>query len=363
MGLPVRITYRQDVDYFIEAQTQSPLVTRPLIPEKVQKRFFLLLILGIVLAVCAQEAIKTRKLGVPVLAGIFVLLIMAFWIWLFKKIGLDKTTPASAYRWNAGQIPRLEKTLRKKIGQEEVCVSWEFDDAGMRFTPVKPKSANYDWAKIRRVVETPCGLLVFIGRITHFWFPKAAFGSRQDYDDMCQIISRQVKDFKRFDAAAWAFIALGSNLGDSRRTVQAAIDRLGGFSRTPMFVSSLWQTTPVDCPPGSPVFVNAAVGLLPQDGETPESLLEKLQQLEKESGRQPKKLLNEARPLDLDLIAFGNEQRSSTQLTLPHPRAHERRFVLQPLSEIAPELILPGQRKTVSELLAALPPDEGIRRI
>src|SRR6266516_3245272 len=110
MGFPVHITFRQDVDYFIEAQTQSPLVTRPLIPERVQKRFFLLLILGIVLAVCIQEAIKTQKLGVPILAGIAVLLIMAFWFWVFKKIGLDKTTPASAYRWDEKQRLRLEKT-------------------------------------------------------------------------------------------------------------------------------------------------------------------------------------------------------------------------------------------------------------
>jgi 2-amino-4-hydroxy-6-hydroxymethyldihydropteridine diphosphokinase len=92
-------------------------------------------------------------------------------------------------------------------------------------------------------------------------------------------------------------------------------------------------------------------------------LLEKLQILEKEFGRHPKKVLNEARPLDLDLIAFGYVRWSSAQLTLPHPRARERRFVLQPLSEIAPEFVLPGQSKSVSELLAALPPDVHIRRV
>jgi 2-amino-4-hydroxy-6-hydroxymethyldihydropteridine diphosphokinase len=158
-----------------------------------------------------------------------------------------------------------------------------------------------------------------------------------------------------------AILALGSNLGRSAQILEDAIVRLQAFSDQPVMKSSLWQTTPVDCPPGSPTFINAVVALLPKEGETPESLLEKLQQLEKEFGRQPKKLLNEARPLDLDLIAFGNERRSSAQLTLPHPRAHERRFVLQPLSEIAPELIIPGQVKTVSELLAALPPDNAIR--
>jgi 2-amino-4-hydroxy-6-hydroxymethyldihydropteridine diphosphokinase len=160
-----------------------------------------------------------------------------------------------------------------------------------------------------------------------------------------------------------AIVAIGSNLGDSRKTVQAAIDRLAELSRTPPFVSSLWRTTPVDCPPGSPSFINAAVALAFQEGETPESLLAKLQQLETEFGRRPKKVLNEARPLDLDLITFGCERRSSDKLTLPHPRAYERRFVLQPLSEIAPELILPGQEKTVAQLMAMLPPDASMRRL
>jgi 2-amino-4-hydroxy-6-hydroxymethyldihydropteridine diphosphokinase len=86
-------------------------------------------------------------------------------------------------------------------------------------------------------------------------------------------------------------------------------------------------------------------------------LLAKLQSLEKEFGRQPKKVLNEPRPLDLDLIAFGAEVRTTPMLTLPHPRAQLRRFVLQPLVEIAPGLILPGQTRTVAELLRTLDGD------
>ena len=154
----------------------------------------------------------------------------------------------------------------------------------------------------------------------------------------------------------WAFVALGSNLGDSRQNVLRAIARLQELSEHPVLKSSLWQTVPLDCPPGSPSFVNAVVGLIPRTGETPESLLAKLQELEQEFGRKPKKVLNEPRPLDLDLIAFGCETRATPELTLPHPRVHERRFVLQPLSEFAPDLILPGQKKTVLQLLGELPP-------
>ena len=73
--------------------------------------------------------------------------------------------------------------------------------------------------------------------------------------------------------------------------------------------------------------------------------------------------MNEPRPMDLDLIAFGDEQRQGAQLTLPHPRFQERRFVLGPLAEIAPVAILPGQSVTVAELLARLETDETLKRL
>ena len=76
--------------------------------------------------------------------------------------------------------------------------------------------------------------------------------------------------------------------------------------------------------------------------------------LETDFGRRPKQVLNEPRRLDLDLIMYGDEISARPELVLPHPRAHERRFVLQPLNEIAPNLILPGQRRTVAQLLAAM---------
>ena len=141
------------------------------------------------------------------------------------------------------------------------------------------------------------------------------------------------------------------------------MDRLQHLSDEDIIGSSFWQTTPVDCPPGSPPFLNAVVRFIPRPDETPETLLAKLQALEKEFGRAPKKVLNEPRPLDLDIIAFGNETRHTTGLILPHPRAVERRFVLQPLAELAPDLILPGQVKSVVELLVALRTTEVLARL
>ncbi len=158
-------------------------------------------------------------------------------------------------------------------------------------------------------------------------------------------------------------IALGSNVGDSQSILLQAMERLEGLSSQPLMKSSLWQTTPVNCPPGSPMFLNAVVALVPPATETPESLLAKMLQIEKDFGRKSTSIPNEPRRLDLDLITFGRTTCASKELTLPHPRAQERRFVLQPLSEIAPELVLPGQRKTVAELLAALNTVEKLVRL
>jgi 2-amino-4-hydroxy-6-hydroxymethyldihydropteridine diphosphokinase len=160
-----------------------------------------------------------------------------------------------------------------------------------------------------------------------------------------------------------AFIALGANLGPKRRNLLRAMARLQELSDEWLLRSSIWKSEPVDCPPGSPNFVNAVVGLIPRGDEIPESLLRKLQNLEKEFGRTQKKILNESRSLDLDLIAFGNEVRATSELTLPHPRAHLRQFVLQPLAEIAPDLILPGQGRPVSELLKQLTSAEIVRKL
>jgi 2-amino-4-hydroxy-6-hydroxymethyldihydropteridine diphosphokinase len=166
---------------------------------------------------------------------------------------------------------------------------------------------------------------------------------------------------KTWSETAW--VAFGSNLGDSGRIFAGCLESLRELSDQPLLKSSLWQTSPVDCPPGSPLFVNSVAGLVSRAGETPETLLAKLQQLEKEFGRQPRKMLNEPRPLDLDLIAFGQEVRATPQLTLPHPRAHLRKFVLQPLAEIAPDLVLPGQTQTVLHLLNGLTSGEVIRKL
>ena len=159
------------------------------------------------------------------------------------------------------------------------------------------------------------------------------------------------------------YIALGSNLGDSMVNIKRAFAKLQELSDITIQKSSFWRSTPVDCPPGSPDFINAAVIIEPLPEETPESLLVKLQDLEDQFGRQTKVTVNEPRPLDLDIIAYEEKARKTPQLTLPHPRWHQRRFVLEPLNEIAPDAILPGQSQTVFQLLLELNTTEVLTRL
>jgi 2-amino-4-hydroxy-6-hydroxymethyldihydropteridine diphosphokinase len=156
-------------------------------------------------------------------------------------------------------------------------------------------------------------------------------------------------------------VAFGSNLGDSASLIRWAMDRLEDRSSMLLQRSSLWTSTPVDCPPGSPTFTNAVAILVPKDGETPESLLAFLQSVEVEAGRRPKVVHNESRPLDLDLIAWDGETRDTPQLVLPHPRAQVRRFVLQPLAELDSGYRFPGEGASITEALQRLPPDALLR--
>ena len=158
-----------------------------------------------------------------------------------------------------------------------------------------------------------------------------------------------------------AVVAFGSNLGDSASLIRWAMDRLESRSKGPLLRSSLWSSTPVDCPPGSPIFTNAVAILTPSQGDSPEAWLAFLQNVEKEAGRRPKLVHNESRPLDLDLIVWGNQTRNTRELILPHPRAQERRFVLQPLAELVPGYCFPGQSLSITDLLHRLPPDDQLR--
>jgi 2-amino-4-hydroxy-6-hydroxymethyldihydropteridine diphosphokinase len=163
------------------------------------------------------------------------------------------------------------------------------------------------------------------------------------------------------DHSRIAVVALGSNLGDSTALIERAISILENLSEQPVLRSSLHESKPVDCPPGSPDFLNAIVAITPSSSETPESLLVKLQEIEGELGRRPKKLVNEPRPIDLDMVAFGSQIRNTEFLMLPHPRAHLRTFVLAPLAEILPDFFAPGWSGTVSELLARKPGAEAAK--
>jgi len=152
-------------------------------------------------------------------------------------------------------------------------------------------------------------------------------------------------------------LALGSNLGDRLANLQAAVDALGaGSGLDELAVSPVYQTAPVGGPP-QPDYLNAV--LVAATSLPPRAVLARGRAAEAALGRVRGPRWG-PRTLDVDVIVYGNEIRCDPELTLPHPRAHERAFVLAPWHDVDPGAAIPG-RGPVADLLAALPAD-GVRR-
>src|SRR5215470_11625772 len=158
-------------------------------------------------------------------------------------------------------------------------------------------------------------------------------------------------------------IALGSNMGDRLANLREAYQRvsflneIGGLVRS----SSIYETSPVDCEPETAEYLNAVMEIS-FDGP-PVALLNHLQQIEAEMGRPSKRPRNSPRIIDLDILYVGNLVLHSAEIIIPHPRLAKRRFVLAPLAEIAPDLVLPGHSRSISTLLGKLNDEEEVRRL
>lgn len=155
-----------------------------------------------------------------------------------------------------------------------------------------------------------------------------------------------------------AYLSLGSNMGDRAANLQSAIERLGQLGKVAA-VSSLYETEPVEFT-NQPWFLNCAVAL--DTEERLDHLLSALLAIEQAMGRhriQPKG----PRKIDIDILLFDETCVNTATLTIPHPAMHERRFVLEPLAEIAPEARHPVLNKTVRELRDSLPAGQSVRRL
>ena len=146
-------------------------------------------------------------------------------------------------------------------------------------------------------------------------------------------------------------VGLGSNIGDRLKNLSLARKAIFDLAnvKPPVLSSAVYETEPVGCEPNADKFLNAVVEFEYEGNLT--RLLEQFIQIEEILGRKRDHRRNLSRTIDLDLLYCGDQQINDERLQLPHPRLHLREFVLRPLADIRPDLILPGQKKTIQELL------------
>jgi len=154
------------------------------------------------------------------------------------------------------------------------------------------------------------------------------------------------------------YLSLGSNIGDREAHLREAIRRLESTGKL-RSLSSIYETEPVEFT-DQPQFLNCAVAL--ETSSTPEQLMLQLLTVEKAMGRQRIQKKG-PRTIDLDILLFEDEVIATPVLTIPHPAMQYRRFVLEPLAEVAPDAMHPVLRKTVRELLEELPSGQSVRRM
>ena len=161
-------------------------------------------------------------------------------------------------------------------------------------------------------------------------------------------------------------IALGSNQGDrlaTLREARARIARLVPGNQQPAaacLCAPVFETEPLDCSPGSGPFLNTVIEISCPPPFSPTRLLLRLQSIENALGRPTRHPRNAPRPIDLDILYAGRFRSELPKLTLPHPRLAQRRFVLEPLAGIRPDLVLPGETRSVAEMLRAFSPEQKV---
>jgi len=185
------------------------------------------------------------------------------------------------------------------------------------------------------------------------------YGSRQfrSHEAALNMAESDVRGTANAPASAIAYVGLGANLGNRRRTIDSAIDALATLpASTVLRTSGLYRSKSIGAE--GPDYLNAVVEM--RTALAPLALLQELQAIEAAHGRE-RSVPNAPRTLDLDLLLFGDLELALTTLAVPHPRLHERAFVLHPLAELAPDLVVP-RRGRVTDLLPTVA-DQRIDRL
>lgn len=201
----------------------------------------------------------------------------------------------------------------------------------------------------------------FDGNVTR-WILESDQGTRTSSSDVQFLESLTIGFFRVLrdptPMPELAYLSLGSNLGDRAAHLRRAIERLGEAGQVTA-ISSFYETEPVEFR-AQPWFLNCVIALATE--KSPRELLQIALAIEESMGRQRSREKG-PRTVDIDILLFGDRVLDETGMRIPHPVMQQRRFVLEPLVEIAPDVRHPVLKKTARDLLAAMPPGQSVRRI
>lgn len=210
MNTVVRISFRQNAEYLMAGQNEvNALNTRAVgVSPFTQNVLIAIAMVGALVWAAWDQLSQGTKPKIVVLSVFAVIVIGIFWIWFFKKIGLGKSSATYSVQLTQKDLPKYQKYHRKVTGADEILAIWEFDRAGLRLMSGDKPGTEYNWSKVKRVVERLSGFLIFVQatKIQFFpvflWFPREAFATEDEYKSMRGLFQSAGVEFEKLEADA-----------------------------------------------------------------------------------------------------------------------------------------------------------------